>query len=129
MTTVSRATARAGPVEPAGLLGQPTGAAPENHRPGRALRDRRRAGRLARARPPVAGPGADAADGGETARRPAGLDGERFAATKETWFDVQVQQKDTPLSSRRDRDLADDRQPAGVGVERFADHIVDDAEA
>jgi hypothetical protein len=28
-----------------------------------------------------------------------------------------------------DRDLADDRQPAGVGVERFADQIVDDAGA
>ena len=28
-----------------------------------------------------------------------------------------------------DRDLADDRQPAGVGVERFADQVVDDARA
>jgi hypothetical protein len=28
-----------------------------------------------------------------------------------------------------DRDLADDRQPAGVGAERFADQVVDDARA
>ncbi len=28
-----------------------------------------------------------------------------------------------------DRDLADDRQPVGVGAERFADQVVDDAGA
>jgi hypothetical protein len=61
----------------------------------------------------VAGPGADAVDGGETARRPAGLDGERFAATKETWLDVQVQQKDTPLSSRRTATLLTIASPPG----------------
>src|SRR5450631_554919 len=110
MTTVSRATARAGPVEPAGLLGQPTGAAPENHRPGRALRDRRRAGRLARARPPVAGPGADAVDGGETAR-PPGWPGRRAFRRDEG----NLVRRPGPTEGHTavvspDRDLADDRQ-------------------
>jgi hypothetical protein len=40
-----------------------------------------------------------------------------------------VEWEDGTVIVSPDRDLAHDRQPAGVGVERFADQIVDDAGA
>jgi hypothetical protein len=40
-----------------------------------------------------------------------------------------VEREDGTAVVPPDRDLADDRQPVGVGVERFADQIVDDAGA
>jgi hypothetical protein len=40
--------------------------------------------------------------------RLADLDGERFAAMKETWLDVQVEREDGTAVVSPDRDLADD---------------------
>jgi hypothetical protein len=37
-----------------------------------------------------------------------------------------VEGEDGPAVVSPDRDLADDRQPVGVGIERFADQVVDD---